>query len=109
MVTSGILIDGGKGLSFGGQNPIWTVIPIKGMVNLMHNGFGAGNGVMTKVGDDPWELVIVVFEILINSVVWTGGAVMYVDDPLSVNQNGIGVHVVVVVIGGNKIVQGKVQ
>lgn len=31
------------------------------------------------------------------------------DEPLSVNQNGTGVHVVVLVIGGNKIVQGNVQ
>jgi hypothetical protein len=31
-----------------------------------------------------------------------------VDEPLNVNQNGIGVHVVVLVIGGNRIAQGNV-
>ena len=45
---------------------------------------------------------------LTNCVVWIGGWTK-VEDPLTVNQNGTGVHVVVLVSGGNKIVQGNVQ
>ena len=55
IVTVGILIVGGNGLHSGGQNPTW-IVPMKGIVIVKHSGLSAGNGLITKVGPDPWEL-----------------------------------------------------
>jgi hypothetical protein len=68
MVTSGIMIFGGKGSRLGGQIPI-VMVPKSGIVIWKHSGFRAGIGRITKVGDDPSELETVVFDNRINCVV----------------------------------------
>lgn len=104
IVTEGIL--GGKGSSLGGHIPIWIVMPMMGIVTLIHKGFGPGSGVIVFLAGEPLELDTVVFDILTNSEVRTGGVTVALVPLIVVTYCG-GVQVVLVVDGGKRIVHGN--